>query len=202
VTVDPAACRVVDLYQRHAATWSRERGDRLQEKAWLDGFLDELPQRRRVLDLGCGSGIPIAGYLIANGCQVSGVDASSAMVTLCADRFPEQRWQVGDMRTLDLDRTFDGILAWDSFFHLPQADQRSMFGIFKRHAGAGAALMFTSGPSAGEANGSYQGEPLYHASLDSEDYRELLRDNGFDVVRHVVEDPDCGGRTVWLARQG
>ena len=42
-----------------------------------------------------------------------------------------------------------------------------MFPIFRDHAAAGCALMFTSGPSAGEAIGSYQGEPLYHASLDT-----------------------------------
>lgn len=198
--MDPAAGRVVELYERHAVTWSRERGDRLVEKAWLDRFLSLLPAHPRVLDIGCGPGVPIAGYLIANGCRVAGVDASSAMISMCADRFPEQHWQVADMRRLDLSRTFDGIMAWDSFFHLPQSDQRSMFPIFRRHAAAGAALMFTSGPAAGEQIGSYQGEPLYHASLDSDEYRKLLRDNGFSVVVHAVEDPGCGLHTIWLAR--
>ena len=104
------------------------------------------------------------------------------------------------MRTLQLDRTFNGIIAWDSFFHLSQSDQRRMFAIFQRHAASGAALMFTSGPSAGEVVGSYRGDPLYHASLDSAEYRALLHDGGFDVVTHVVEDPSCGLRTIWLAR--
>jgi hypothetical protein len=128
------------------------------------------------------------------------VDASSAMIGMAADRFPEHEWQLADMRTLALNRTFDGIIAWDSFLHLSQADQRRMFPIFKRHAAAGAGLMFTSGPSAGERIGSYRGEPLYHASLDGDEYRRLLRDNGFGVVTQVVEDPTCGQRTVWLAQ--
>jgi hypothetical protein len=75
-----------------------------------------------------------------------------------------------------------------------------MFAIFSQHAASGAALMFTSGPSAGEVVGSYRGDPLYHASLDSAEYRALLADHGFDVVTHVVEDPDCGMRTIWLAQ--
>jgi trans-aconitate methyltransferase len=144
--------------------------------------------------------VPIARYLIEHRCQVTGVDASGAMITMCTDRFPEHEWHVADMRALALDRGFDGIIAWDSFFHLPQADQRRMFPIFKRHAAPGAALMFTSGPSAGEQMGSYQGEPLFHASLDSAEYRMLLHDNGFDVVSNAVEDPGCGHHTVWLAR--
>jgi hypothetical protein len=36
--------------------------------------------------------------------------------------------------------------------------------VFRRHAAPKAALMFTSGPAAGEAIGAYRGEPLYHAA--------------------------------------
>lgn len=197
---ESAADRVVDIYQRHAGQWSRDRGEYLLEKAWLDSFLALLPDDPAVLDVGCGTGMPIARYLIERRCQVTGADASSAMIARCADRFPEQTWHVADMRTLALDRRFNGIMAWDSFFHLTQDDQRQMLPMFKRHAAAGAALMFTSGPSAGEVIGSYLGEPLYHASLDSGEYRGLLHNNGFDVVTHVVADPTCGDRTIWLAR--
>lgn len=63
-------------------------------------------------------------------------------------------------------------------------------------------MIFTSGPSAGERIGSYQGEPLHHASLDAAEYRALLGANGFNVVAHVVEDPDYGLHTIWLARLG
>lgn len=199
--MQPAAGRVVEIYQRHARDWSRDRGDELLEKAWLDRFLALLADQPMVLDLGCGVGVPMARYLIAHRCRVTGVDASSAMITMAVDRFPEHRWRVADMRSLDLNREFDGVIAWDSFFHLPAADQRRMFPIFKRHAAPGAALLFTSGPSAGERIGRYRGEPLYHASLDSAEYRTLLHDNGFEVVAHVVEDPACGDHTVWLARR-
>ena len=159
-----------------------------------------LPRDPTVLDLGCGCGVPIARYLIERRCRVTGVDAASAMIAMCTERFPEGEWLVGDMRTLALNRTFNGIITWDSFFHLSQADQRLMFAIFKRYAASGAALMFTSGPSAGEVVGSYRGEPLYHASLDSAEYRPLLHDGGFDVVTHAVKDPNCGLRTIWLAQ--
>jgi hypothetical protein len=57
-----------------------------------------------------------------------------------------------------------------------------------------------SGPSYGEAIGNYKGEPLYHGSLDGDEYRLLLDQNGFEVVSHVVEDPHCGHHTVWLAQ--
>jgi hypothetical protein len=123
------------------------------------------------------------------------------MIDACRKRFPKQEWIVDDMRQLSLRRAFSGILAWDSFFHLGYDDQRRIFQVFRAHAAPDAALMFTSGPVHGEAIGSFGGEPLYHASLDAAEYRSLLDRNGFRVVTYVVEDPGCGGHTIWLAQR-
>lgn len=193
--------RIIDLYQRKAANWDADRGRSLFEKPWLDRFLSLLPNRGSVLDLGCGSGEPIARYFIECGYDVTGVDSSPALISLCTERFPGSTWTVADMRRLDLGRRFDGIVAWDSFFHLTPDDQRGMFPIFGAHVAAKGALLFTSGPARGVAIGSFHGEPLYHASLDIDEYRSLLDQCGFDVVAHVVEDPACGRHTVWLARR-
>ena len=197
---DDAASRIVGLYRRHARAWARDRGDRLVvERGWLDRFTALLPPRADILDIGCGSGAPIAAALIAQGHAVTGVDSAPEMIAMCRERFPGGDWRVADMRGLSLGRAFAGVLAWDSFFHLDHDDQRVMFPVFAAHAAAGAALMFTSGPAHGVAIGSYGGEPLFHASLDPAEYRRLLAAAGFVVVDHVVEDPRCGGRTVWLA---
>jgi hypothetical protein len=61
-------------------------------------------------------------------------------------------------------------------------------------------LLFTSGPRGEEVIGEYRGEPLYHGSLDSAEYRELLDRSGFAIVSHVVKDVACGDRTIWLAQ--
>jgi SAM-dependent methyltransferase len=100
-----------------------------------------------ILDIGCGSAQPIAGYLIGKGYDVTGVDTSPGLIGLCRSRFPQQNWLVADMRQLSLSWCYTGLLAWDSFFHLCPDDQRRMFPIFGRHAAPGAALMFISGPS-------------------------------------------------------
>lgn len=198
----PNLCKdtVVDLYERHARAYDRDRGRSLrQERPWLERFLSHVAPGGTVLDVGCGMGEPIAAHLIGRGFSVVGVDASPAMIELCRARFPGQEWLVADMRGLELGRRFHGVLAWDSFFHLSVDDQRGMFPRFAAHARPGAPLLFTSGPAEGEAIGSYRGEPLYHASLGPEEYEQLLGTNGFVVRRHVVEDPECGERTVWLA---
>jgi SAM-dependent methyltransferase len=195
------ADRIIELYRRHARSWAQRRGDRLIEVHWLDRFLKLPPSRPSVLDLGCGSGRPVARYLIEKGCEVTGVDSSPQMIALCRESFPQSEWRVADMRELSPKHRFDGIIAWDNFFHLGFDGQRRMFPIFGAHAAPRAAVMFTSGPAHGEAFGQLEGELLYHASLAREEYESLLDANGFEVVGHVAEDPDCGRHTIWLARR-
>jgi SAM-dependent methyltransferase len=199
--VSDDADNIVGLYERHAAAWDKARGKTLFERAWLERFGALVPAGGTILDLGCGGGEPIARYLIEKGYRVTGADSSPAMIELCRKRFPSAAWIAADMRQLKLAETFDGILAWDSFFHLSHEDQTAMFPVFAEHAAQDAALMFTSGREHGVAMGALNGEPLYHASLDPAEYRRLLAANGFEVVTQVFDDPGCGGHSVWLARR-
>lgn len=193
--------RIIGLYDENAAAWDRRRGRHLHESAWLERFAALLPEGGTVLDIGCGMGEPIAGWLIGRGFRVTGIDSSPSLVDMARNRFPRHAWQAADMRTLALGERFDGLIAWHSFFHLRPRDQRPMFARFAAHAKPGAVLMFTSGHEHGERIGEWQGEPLYHASLDPDEYRRLLGDNGFDVVEQEPNDADCGEANVWLARR-
>jgi hypothetical protein len=116
-----------------------------------------------------------------------------------AKNFPQHAWLTADMRSLPPLGAFHGLIAWHSFFHLKPEDQRLMFETFSRLSLSGAALMFTSGTKHGEAIGTFEGQPLYHGSLDSAEYRHLLQVNDFDLVEHIENDPTCGGATIWLA---
>ncbi len=195
----PSSRDVIAVYERHAARWDEDRLKILFERGWLDRFKSQLPEGGTILDLGCGSGEPLAKYLIEQGHALTGVDSSPSMVAMCQHRFPAHCWLNADMRTFDIGRTFDGILAWDSFFHLTPDDQRMMFRVFRRHAHQGSALMFTSGSKHGEAIGEYRGAPLYHASLDPTEYERLLRNEGFGIVRSSLNDVECDRHCVWLA---
>jgi SAM-dependent methyltransferase len=197
---------VIDHYERHAHDWDADRNryvDPWNDKPWHERFVAALSPEATVLDLGCGSGSPVADYMAKCGVHVTGVDSSLTLISLCRQRLPDHEWLVGDMRLLHLPRRFDGLLAWDSFFHLRPDDQRRMFNVFARHAAPSAVLMFNSGPAHGEGVGTYRGDPLYHASLGPEEYTALLGSIGFEVIAHAVEDWQTGGgRTVWLTRAG
>jgi trans-aconitate methyltransferase len=199
--MEDAANLITDLYERHALSWDADRSTpSWADKRYIERFLGFLQQGATVLDLGCGGGSPVALHMVAQGFRVTGVDSSPTLISLCRTRMPDQEWFVGDMRSLALGRKFDGILAWDSFFHLRHKDQRQMFSVFAEHAAPAAILMFNAGPGLGEAIGSYRGDPLYEASLNASEYEAVLADFGFELIEHSISDFARGSRTFWLAR--
>ena len=190
-----------ELYARHAQRFDAARTGGLMELPYLEMVTALAPPPGKVLDVGCGSGEPIARYFVQKGYRVTGIDAVNEMLEMCRARFPEMTWRQADMRHLDIPERFEIVIAWDSFFHLGPDDQRRMFETFRRHTAPGGVLIFTSGLTEGEAiGGDLFGDKLYHASLDTQEYARSLEQRGYRVVLHRIQDPDCGGHTVWIAQ--
>ncbi|MEM7786374.1 MAG: class I SAM-dependent methyltransferase [Bacteroidota bacterium] len=189
------------VYERNAAAFDHQRAKHLFERAWLDRFIDGLPEGAHILDLGCGSGEPMARYLIAHGFRITGVDAAQAMIDIAQTRFPEHTWRQGDMRELDLGETFDGIIGWNSFFHLPPGDQPDTLRSIVAHLKPGGRLMLTVGPENGEVTGHVNGEQVYHGSLSPDTYTRILGELDLRIIDFVLEDKACDFHTVLLAQK-
>ena len=189
------------VYEAEAAAFDRDRSRSLVERGWLERFLALVPPGAPILDLGCGAGEPIARFLLERGHPVTGVDFAAGMLEIARARFPEAEWVEADMRGLELGRRFGGVVAWDSFFHLTRAEQRTIFPVFGRHLVPGGALLFTSGPEDCEAVGAVGGRPVRHESLSPAGYATLLEAEGFAARAFVAEDAACAGHSVWLARR-
>lgn len=80
------AARIRNLYRRHAGAWITARGTVLLERGWIERFVDMLRRRAGVLDIGRGSGDPIARHLAGGGHPVTGVDGSPEMMMIVDSR--------------------------------------------------------------------------------------------------------------------
>jgi SAM-dependent methyltransferase len=197
MTARPDDTRAV--YDRQATDYDAQRSRAFFEAAWLRRFARALPPGGRVLDLGCGAGEHIAAWLIGEGFRVTGVDFSDAMLAIVRTRWPEGDWRQADMRSLDLPDRFDGIVAWDSFFHLTPAEQPDALARMAHHLTPGGTLLVTVGPDAGEVTGTVGGEPVYHASLSPAGYATALEAAGLRMTGFLAEDPGCDDHSVLMA---
>jgi 2-polyprenyl-3-methyl-5-hydroxy-6-metoxy-1,4-benzoquinol methylase len=187
-------------YNIIADWYSQNRSRNLIEKYYVDKLVGLVGNGASVLDVGCGTGVPIMGYLLEMGLNVTGIDASYRMLEMAKLNYPSGNFMQMDMRQLSLNRKFNAIIAWHSFFHLPSEDQPGMFKIFKQHLECNGVLMFTSGKERGEAWEMNGGENMFHASLNTIEYQSLLEEQKFEIILYKEDDAECGNATVWIAR--
>ncbi len=157
----------------------------------------------RVLDVGCGPGVPITRFLVEQGLSVTGVDVSAEQLRIAAQQVPEADLREGDVCDLELaDDSYDAIVAWDSVFHVPRAKHGALFERFARWLRPGGRLLVTGGGSAGEFTDVMLGETFFYSGHEPPEVVTLLAAAGFAVLDPVVDEPSKRGHVVFSARLG
>ncbi len=96
---------------------------------------------KSVLDAGCGTG-RIARELARRGLDVVGVDLDPAMLAVGQRKAPEMRWEVADLETVDLGRTFDAVLmAGNVMIFLTPGSEGAVIKNLARHLAPGGLLV-------------------------------------------------------------
>ena len=116
-------------YDLIASGFAKMRDSFNTEQKYIDLLIDHLKPNANILDVGCGSGFPIASYLIERGFQVTGVDSSKELLKIAEKKCPLMRTILGDIRSITINQKFDAIVEWWCLFHLPKEDHAKMIGI-------------------------------------------------------------------------
>jgi SAM-dependent methyltransferase len=149
-------------------------------------FLGELTGRlgdgARVLDLGCGAGVPSTAAL-AGRHDVLGVDLSAAQLDLARRNVPGARFERGDMTALSFpDGSFAAVTAFYSVLHVPREDHGALFARIAAWLRPGGWFLAALGCS--EANGvedGWLGAPMFFSSHSPGENRRLLETAGFTL---------------------
>jgi len=174
----------------------------------FEAFYRRLPPGRgRVLDLGCGSGEPMARLFIERGWQVTGVDFSPAMLQLAAQRVPQMTRIAADMRELELPHaSFEAIILIYSLFHVPRDDHPGLFAKLHRWLTPGGRLLFTyatkeyTGEEEFEGYKAFLGRPLLYSHTTPLKLRSQLEATGFHC--DTASYRTIGGETfLWVTVQ-
>lgn len=186
-------------YDLIANDFSNMRDDFYAEKKYLDIFISHLATDAKVLDVGCGSGHPIASYLIENGLQVTGLDSSKELLNIASKKCPKMKRIYGDIRTVAIEEKYDGIMEWWCLFHIPKPDHGKMITRFAQWLKIGGILEFTTGDHEYEAKSSDMlDQELAFYSLDPLLYEKYLKENGFKIL---LRESDQETHLVWIAKR-
>ena len=118
---------VKEGYNRVAKTYSAQR-DLFKNDKYLAELTKLLKPGSTVLDIGCGSGIPIDKYLIDKGFKVIGIDISDEQIRLAKQNIPEATFEVKNMSDLkEGDYKVDAVVSFYAIFHTPREEHRELF---------------------------------------------------------------------------
>lgn len=125
---------------------------------------------REVLDAGCGSGYFVAHYL-ERGAHVTGVDLTDVSIERLSQRFPEAKFEVGDLSTWRPSRTYDLVSCFDVLFHIVDdaAWERAMTNLADAVAPGGYIVFtehfFKRRPASDATHNRSRGREAYETAL-------------------------------------
>jgi len=176
---------------------------------YVDRVLDGLQPGAKVLDLGCGTGNPIARHIIDRGFRVVGVDQSQKMLAIAEQVIPEAELIHADLIDVQLTDEFAGAILWDSAFHVRREHHAA---IYRKVAAAlepgGRMLLSVGGEGAASLDSAFPGltSQMYGATFFYDAYeprlaRQLVEAAGFEIELWEVDDPSSHGHIAVLARR-
>jgi SAM-dependent methyltransferase len=166
-----------------------------RERDYLDALLRGLPPRSRVLDLGCGTGRPMAEYILSRGHEVTGVNQAAQLLALAAARMPQARWIESQIEGFRADEPFAAILCRDVLFHIERTKHRALLSGMADMLANDGRLMITVGGSDHPAfTDTMFGETFFYDSHPPDTVLALLHELGFKTVIAEFMNPPTSGR--------
>jgi cyclopropane fatty-acyl-phospholipid synthase-like methyltransferase len=157
--------------------------------------VEGLAPNSTLLDLGCGTGQPIATFFAAAGFRIVGVDQSPAMLAFAERRLPNEQWVLGTIEKFPSVDDVSAVVAWDSLFHVPRDRHADIFQRVRDTLPDGGRFAFTAGGSEQPAfTDEMFGHTFFYDSFPPEQVRQLLAAARFRIVQETVLNYPDGAR--------
>lgn len=200
-------------YDYIAEQWhSNFRGQTYVDRVlgYVDKITQGLPPGAKVLDLGCGTGNPIAKYLVKRGFSVVGIDQSKELLKIAKTVVPEAELIHGDMVEIKLTEKFSAAVAWDSIFHVERKYHSAVYQKLSDSLEIGGKLLLSVGgsdsdetddPDAEGFTSEMFGHTFFYSGYAPRVARKMLEAARFEIEVWEIDDPSSRGHIAVIARK-
>ena len=169
-------------YNKIAQAYHQHR-DQFKNQMVLERYASTLPASGHMLDLGCGSGVPISKFFLEKGYAVTGIDISQSMLELAKEHLPGATLLKQSMTQLDFpDASFDGIVCFYALFHVPKQKHQGIITRMYQLLKPGCSFALSVGTSAWEGIEDFYGTQMYWSHFEPEAYEAMIKETGFELL--------------------
>ncbi len=171
------------------ATWWDDTINPTYGLSYLEKAISLSKRRGKALDVGCGSGGRMIETMLEAGYAITALDVSSAMLDIAASKHPGVTFVHADFMSWRSEEKFDLVVAWDSIFHAPQAEQADVLRKLCSHLAPSGVLIFTGGDVDGEVRGEMRGVSFEYGSISNIARLQIIEDSNCDICTLERDQP-------------
>lgn len=190
-----------ETYDKIASGFSASHFDHF----WVDefDFFKKIVNGHKVIDIGCGAGRD-AAIFVDSGFDYTGIDISEGMLKVARERVPHGKFLQTDFDNIDFpDNTFDCFWAAAAFLHTPKKEVSNNLQEAKRIT-KNSGIGFISLKEKTEMDegiiheDKYGGISRYFAFYEKDEFKQILEQNGFSIIKTTIHTEDDARKTMWL----
>ncbi|WP_133128528.1 class I SAM-dependent methyltransferase [Legionella nagasakiensis] len=201
--------KIKTSYDNIADTWFEKREWYIEQPS-VDELIAHLHPGATILDVGCGSGKPIAAYLIEKGFDVYGVDISPKLLKYAERIIPKDKLFLADICNFKTDTHFDAIVCWFALFHIHASKHLEMLKRFHSFLKPKGILLITFADTSHAVDMTHTvideytiesdmfGERFYHSGHPTNINCDLVKQAEFEILMDKIDQP---GNQVILAKK-
>ena len=190
-----------DGYNRIAQAYAAQR-DHFKNLPYLQRLLDLLHPGAAILDLGCGSGVPVDAFLVEHGFSVTGLDVAEQQIELARQQVPRATYLVQDMAALEPGAfQVDAVVSFYAIFHMPREAHADLFRTLRSFLPEQGLLLVTMGSDDWEGtDDDFHGVTMAWSHYAPETNRRIIEAAGFEVVLDEIDTSGDERHQVIMAR--
>ncbi|MDQ6771904.1 MAG: methyltransferase domain-containing protein [Candidatus Dormibacteraeota bacterium] len=178
-------------------------GDVKPYQAWIEELALLLRPGARVLDLGCGAGVPGTQLLVHAGLDVLGLDFSPLQIERARQLVPGAAFVEADMATWDSEAaSFDAIVSFYALIHLPLMDQQELLPRVRHWLRPGGFFLAIVGHGRWTGVEDFFGTRMFWDHADAATYVEWFRQADLHPLWDRFIPEGQGGHVLVLAQAG
>jgi SAM-dependent methyltransferase len=168
---------------------------------WVADLARRLPRAGRVVDLGCGAGVPATRALTGHGLWILGVDFSAVQLRRARRLVPAASFVLADMAALHLQAaSVDAVVSFYALIHVPRADQQALLPRIRTWLRPGGYCLAIVGAQDWTGVEDYLGADMFWDHTDTETYLRWFHAAGLPPLWHRYVPEGHAGHTLILAQ--